>query len=274
MTAIVKSQPAQMGIVLRPTTFAELAQFAQMAAKSAMVPSSFRGKPEDVMLAVQMGSELNLAPMQALQNIAVINGRPSLWGDAVLALIKAHPDFVSCEEAATGDGDTRAATCRITRRGEPPVVRTFSVADAKTAQLWGKAGPWQSYPARMLQMRARGFAARDAFPDALRGLVTVEESRDETPEPAFTGETIEGQVETVQTPEPKRQTVREFLDALEADCLAAQDGEEVDAIVARPDVQRALDTLQNGARDRLNAMVAAAIARTAGEVSNEGHNPG
>jgi hypothetical protein len=64
------------------------------------------------------------------------------------------------------------------RRGQPPERRTFSVADAKRAKLWFKAGPWTTYPDRMLQMRARGFAIRDVFPDALRGVITAEEAVD------------------------------------------------------------------------------------------------
>ena len=50
--------------------------------------------------------------------------------------------------------------------------------DAKRAGLWTKAGPWQTYPRRMLQMRARSFALRDAFPDVLKGLISVEEALD------------------------------------------------------------------------------------------------
>ena len=56
--------------------------------------------------------------------------------------------------------------------------KTFSMAEAKHAKLTGKAGAWQNYPNRMLQLRARGFALRDSFPDAIKGLITVEEARD------------------------------------------------------------------------------------------------
>ena len=55
---------------------------------------------------------------------------------------------------------------------------TFTVGDAIRAGLWKKAGPWTMYPKRMLQMRARSFALRDAFPDVLRGLVATEEVED------------------------------------------------------------------------------------------------
>ena len=62
--------------VLVPTNFDQLVRFSEMAAQSDLVPRDYKGKPANVMLAVQMGSELGLAPMQALQSIAVINGRP------------------------------------------------------------------------------------------------------------------------------------------------------------------------------------------------------
>ena len=111
--------------------------------------------------------------------LAVINGRPSIWGDAALALVMGSPVCEFVRERIEGDGDSLTAVCETKRRGYPaPSVTQFSVADAKRAGLWGKAGPWTQYPKRMLQLRARGFALRDAFPDVLKGLVTAEEAQD------------------------------------------------------------------------------------------------
>jgi hypothetical protein len=101
----------------------------------------------------------------------------------------ASPVCESVTETIDGEGDNMVATCTAKRRGyEKPTVVRFSVADAKKAGLWGKSGPWTQYPRRMLQLRARGFALRDAFPDVLKGLVTAEEAQDypttpATPEP-------------------------------------------------------------------------------------------
>lgn len=253
-------------LILRPASFNELAQFATMAAKSAMVPPSFRGKAEDIMLAVQMGSELGLAPMQALQNIAVINNRPSVWGDALIGLCRASPNCEDIAEKLDGDGENMVATCIAKRRGASPVVARFSVADAKKAGLWGKAGPWQQYPARMLQLRARGFALRDAFPDVLRGLISAEEARDMPTEPAHPGPTIEARAEVVE--QPRRRTAREFLDELELALREADTWDAVAAIAQRDDVVKALDTFTNGALQRLTDMLEAARERTA--VAGEG----
>ncbi|KAA8419974.1 recombinase RecT [Acetobacter pomorum] len=164
--------------VLQPNTFGELMAFAKMAAASDLMPKDYKGKPENIMIAVQMGSELGLAPMQAIQNIAVINGRPSIWGDAMLALVRGSGKCASVREYFEGEGDNTRAVCVVKRVDGDEVTGDFSIADAKRANLFGKQGPWQQYPRRMLQMRARGFALRDAFPDVLRGLISGEEAQD------------------------------------------------------------------------------------------------
>ena len=168
---------------LEPTTLQEAMRFSDILAGSTMVPRDFQGKPGNVLVAIQWGREVGLGPLQALQNIAIINGRPSIWGDAAIALVRGHPDCLSVQEGVEGEGEARQGWCEVTRRGEQPQRRTFSVGDAKRAGLWGKSGPWTQYPDRMLQLRARGFAIRDVFPDALRGVMTREEAEDMPPEP-------------------------------------------------------------------------------------------
>lgn len=165
---------------LQPTTMGEAMQFSEMLAKSSLVPKQFQGKSGDILVAMQMGAELGLSPMQAVQNIAVINGRPSVWGDALLAVVQGRSDFEDIDETNNGskDAESWAAICIIKRKGRSPVQRSFSVADAKRAGLWGKQGPWTQYPKRMMQMRARGFALRDAYADALRGIWMAEEAQD------------------------------------------------------------------------------------------------
>ena len=164
----------QHGVQLR--SFDEMARFCKAVVSSTLAPKSF-DTPEKVMVAIQAGLEVGLAPMQALQSIAVVNGKPVIFGDAALALAMRHPEFEDIEESADDD----KAVCTVKRRGRTACVRTFTMADAKRAGLWGKQGPWSSYPARMLQMRARSYALRDSFPDALKGLGVAEEVRDYTP---------------------------------------------------------------------------------------------
>lgn len=266
--------------VLQITSMADLMEYSKIIARSTMIPRDFQGKPENVIIAIQWGHEIGLAPLQALQNIAVINGRPSVWGDAALALVRGSGLCKDVAESVTGEGDNMAATCVAHRVGSSPVTSTFSVADAKKAGLWGKQGPWTQYARRMLQLRARGFALRDAFPDVLRGVITAEEAQDmpDNRGAPFAGPTIDAVAEVVQPdqPEPrKKRTWAEALDELEGDFRAAETREAVDAIIASDRVQKMLDTAQNGTRERLNKIVKAAIDRTAasGWFPDEPHDP-
>lgn len=159
---------------LTPSTLDEAMKFSEIMAKSTIVPKQYQGRSGDILVAVQMGADLGLKPMQALQNIAVINGRPCIWGDALLALVQAHPAFEDIKETI----ENGIATCTIKRKGQSSHTVTFSIDDAKKAGLWGKPGPWTNYSNRMLQLRARGFALRDRFADALGGLITAEEAQD------------------------------------------------------------------------------------------------
>jgi hypothetical protein len=162
-----------------PTTLSEAMTFSDMLANSSMVPRAYQGKPQDILVCVQWGMEMGLAPMQALQNIAVINGKPSVYGDALMALVQASPVCEDIEEFFEHEGTPNpVAVCVAKRKGRKPVTARFSVEDAKRAGLWAKQGPWTAYPKRMMQMRARGFALRDAFPDVLKGMITAEEAQD------------------------------------------------------------------------------------------------
>ncbi len=187
--------PVRLGMA--PTSIDEGWRLATMMAKSELVPKNFRNKPEDVLVAIQMGVEIGFAPMQALQSIAVINGRPGVWGDGFLALVMSsvlyrdHDEYYEVDgqrkDGLTADDlkkDTTAAVCTFVRKGKAtPVTRRFTIAQAKKAGLFGKPGPWQEYPDRMLAMRARSFAGRDAFPDLLRGIRSAEELHDIPVEP-------------------------------------------------------------------------------------------
>ena len=190
----------QHGVQLR--SFDEMARFCA-AIKNSKIGKNY-DSAEDIMIAVQHGLEVGLSPMSALQNIAVVNGKPCIYGDAALALCCSHPAFLDIEETVEGN----TATCIVKRRDRSPVVRKFSEADAKKAGLWGKQGPWSSYPARMLQMRARSWALRDAFPDALKGLGVAEEVRDYAPRNVTTRRVAEG---VVLPDAPK--TAEEFFDS-------------------------------------------------------------
>lgn len=164
---------------LIPKGFKETMEMAQVLAKSNLVPNGMAGRPEACFVAIGFGMELGLPPMQAIQNIMVVNGRPAIWGDAALALVKGSGFVVSVQEDAPDVAlKQQFGRCIVTTRDGAAVERKFSVEDAKRAKLWTKEGPWQTYPGRMLQMRARSWAIRDAAPQVLKGIQFREELGD------------------------------------------------------------------------------------------------
>jgi len=164
----------RQGFDLSPRNFEQALTFSEYLASSDMVPKQFRGKAGDCLIAMQWGYEVNLKPLQALQSIAVINGKPGVFGDAGKAILLAAGCGIDEDDTEVVKRNSRAR-CKITRPGRPPVERTFTIEDAKTAGLWNKEGPWRTYPFRQMAWRAFWFAARDAAADLLRGMAGIEE---------------------------------------------------------------------------------------------------
>ena len=195
---------------------------AEMLAKSEMVPKGFQNKPADIIIAGAMGARLGLDLFSSLAGIAVVNGRATLWGDALLAVCMAHSEYEDCIEVTTGKPyeDDFTAVCTVQRKGRAPKVCTFSVIESKEANLWKKAGPWTTAPQRMLAMRARAFALRGAFADALAGFHAREEMEDVEPIDVTPSVTVHAE------PKPaKRRTI-------EATAAAVVDAAQVDTAQA------------------------------------------
>jgi hypothetical protein len=186
-TEIVQQRKSPIGFGSQGVQLASLEEafrFANAIVQSGFAPKGME-RPESVLVAIQLGAEIGLTPMAALQNTAVINGRPAIYGDAALALVRASGLLQSYKEEEFGEPGSDGHGYRVTavRKGDQTAIETFTVSDAKRAKLWGKAGPWTDYPKRMLRFRARGYVLRDLFGDVLKGLRTFEEAQDIPAEP-------------------------------------------------------------------------------------------
>ncbi|HEX4045438.1 MAG TPA: hypothetical protein VHZ76_07230 [Gammaproteobacteria bacterium] len=162
--------------LLSPQLYEHYQKVAVMLSTSGVIPNAYKGKSEDIFVAMAMGYQLGFPVEQSLQDIAVINGRPCLWGDGLLSLALNHPECQSInEEPIINDqGNVIGYRCTVIRRGHAPHIKQFTLQDASLAGLLSRGTVWKAYPERMLQMRARSYAIRDKFADALRGLRIVE----------------------------------------------------------------------------------------------------
>ena len=221
-----------------PNTLEQIATVAANLMKAGLVPKSYEGKDDattksTVMIGLQTALEVGLPPLMGINSIAIINGRPSVWGDGAMALVHNSGRLQWSKEYYEGEEpkgpihewpDEYAAVCEMKRiDNDEAVTRRFSVGDAKRAKLWGsRRQPWIEYPKRMLAKRALSWCIRDLFADCLSGLSIAEEAqdipmRDITPPdtsyldepptaleaPQEEGEVIEGEPVTEETEAPE-----------------------------------------------------------------------
>ena len=152
-------------------------RLAERIARTDFVPGAFRGKPEAVLACILAGRELGIGPMQALQSIHVIQGRPTMSADLMVGLVRRAGHRIRTTERT----DT-TATVEGVRVDDPEHTEqvTFTMDDANRAGLTGKDN-WRQYPAAMLWARAVSALCRITFNDVLHGVAyTPEEINPDT----------------------------------------------------------------------------------------------
>ncbi len=175
------SDPATK-LLLQQTQQLDLAYgLAQKFCQTELVPKAYRNKPADGAVAIQWGAEIGLQPLQAMQNIAVINGNPSLWGDSLIALVKGSGLCEYLQTEYIEENGNLICRCITKRVNEPEEYREFSWNDAIVAGLANR-DTYKNYPKRMLQNRARTHLLRDVYADVLKGFKVreIEEEDQET----------------------------------------------------------------------------------------------
>jgi hypothetical protein len=180
---LTKTKPQRSGFLVA-NTLAEAREVAALIASTSFLPKSYidkQNKPKinEIIIAGSVGARHDLDMFQSVQAICVINNRPSMWGDYLIAIVQRHTKIEWIKEEF--DNEKMIASCTGKRKGWEEQTRTFSKEDAQKANLWdnpSKKDTWGKYPKRMLQMRARGFLCRDIASDILQGISMAEEIRD------------------------------------------------------------------------------------------------
>lgn len=201
-------------------TLEDMWRFAQYAVKAGIRSSGKRPMTAEMAFCViQYGDELGIGPMASLKGITYKGDTPTVDGDLALGLVRASDN---CEYVVeTFDPATETAMCEAKRKDQSQViVRTFSMDDARKANLVGKYGPWKDYPHRMLRYRALGFCLRDAFPEVMQGIhITQEVEEDTLPVPECDTPSRQER----RNPEPPKTVMEEIQDEIDAAVAEADD---------------------------------------------------
>jgi len=180
-----------------PTSWQDAQQMAVELVRSGLLPNGIKS-PQAALAIMITGRELGLTAMQALRGIHVIEGKPTISADMMLALVRRSGE---CQWWRTVESTAERCTMSTLRRGETePTTVTWTMADAQRAGLGGR-GPWRAYPSAMLRARAKADLARLVYPDVVLGVYAREELAEER-EPVTIDATLVAEPEGAVAPEP------------------------------------------------------------------------
>ncbi|WP_018682216.1 hypothetical protein [Actinokineospora enzanensis] len=209
-------------------------RLAKNLSTSALMPKDLRGKPSDVLVILLYGQELGLAPMQAIQGVYVVNGRPSLAGQTWLALARRAGHRVEVME-----NTSQKATVKVTRGDTGEFhTETYTIEQAKRASLTGK-DTWRNHPERMLMWRAAGRACTFLCPEIALGFTDAEPEELAPTRPTLAHVAAERADQPAPAPaaEPEPQDAEIVDDQATEDAMLAELREmERDHIAPNPDV--------------------------------------
>lgn len=155
-------------------SFQELYNIGKMFAASSLVPQAYQGKPMDCTIAVDMANRMGVSPMMVMQNLYVVQGKPSWSGQACMSMIRSSEEYTNVRPVYTGERDTDSWGCYIQaeNRNTHEIIKgtEVTIGMAKAEGWYGKSGSkWKTIPEQMLAYRAAAFFARVYIPNALMG---------------------------------------------------------------------------------------------------------
>lgn len=140
-------------------------RYAETVSRAALLPTAYRGKPADILIATGLGNAIGIAPAQALYEIYVVNGRPSPSANLMAAVVRRAGHKLRIQ------GDDRQCTATLIRADDPdfPMSATWTIEKAQAAKLTGK-DTWKQFPGAMLRARAIAEVVRMGAPEAVMGM--------------------------------------------------------------------------------------------------------
>lgn len=151
--------------------FNQIREQAQVILASGFLPKSI-ARPEQAIAIALKGREIGIAMMMAFSHIHIVEGKPTISAELMLALIYRHCPSAQISFDQNDNNSCAIIAARSSKHAPSRFV--FSVDDAQRAGVMNKSN-WQKYPAAMLRARAISAMARAVFPDALMGCSYIPE---------------------------------------------------------------------------------------------------
>jgi biotin carboxyl carrier protein len=264
MNAVVTSSSG----ALVPANFDQAMRFAEMMAKSKMVPKHFQGKPEECLVIIEQSMRWEMSPYAVIQCASMIHERPMYEGKLVAAVVNARGPRYGLQGrlhyAYAGVGDDRTITVSGVLDGKPEAI-TVKLKDAKTANEH-----WKKQPDQQLAYHGARVWARRWMPELMLGVYSPEEMDVAPPvvlADTFAGPTLEAHAEPTPTPTPApspkpatalTEWISSKLPALLGECATVAD---VEALAEGKVYKAAVAKGTQAQRDEMTALFIEAMDR-------------
>lgn len=153
---------------------------AQQLSKSDLIPMTYKNKPENCVIAIELSNRLALSPFLVMQNMHVIQGRPSWASTFIISCINASGKFKGCLKFEMDKEQTKCRAWAIENETNTKVYSPTVSLEMARAEGWltKNGSKWKTMPSLMLRYRAAAFFGRLYCPEIMNGMLTIEEAQD------------------------------------------------------------------------------------------------
>lgn len=180
MNEVIAVEQTNTPAVFNDNNFENALKMAQTLAKSDLIPVTYKNKPENCLIAMELSSRLRLSPFLVMQNMHVIQGKPSWSSTFIIACINASGKFKGSLKFEIDEEKTKCRAYAIEAETDKKIIGPLVTMEMAQAEGWlGKNGSkWKTMPELMLRYRAAAFFGRLYCPEIINGLLTSDEIKD------------------------------------------------------------------------------------------------
>lgn len=163
--------------------FKNAMQMATQLSKSDMIPTIYKGKPENCIIALELSNRLKLSPFLVMQNMYIVQGKPSWSSSFIISCINGSGRFTGPLKFEMDVGRTKCRAYATEKISGDKLVGPLITMEMAQAEGWlGKNGSkWKTMPELMLRYRAAAFFGRLYCPEIINGMLTDDEAQDIRP---------------------------------------------------------------------------------------------
>lgn len=183
LPVIVKNDVPETASFADSKSFEHAQRVAKMLCSSNLIPKDYQGNVQNTMIALEMANRIGASPLMVMQNLYVIQGRPSWSSTFIIAALNASKRFSPIRFECGGEGEDYGcyafATDTATKQKLDGPRITMKMAAAE-GWLTKPGSKWKTMPELMIRYRAAAFFGRLYAPDIMMGMQTAEEVIDIT----------------------------------------------------------------------------------------------